>query len=86
MRNISSTISTLGTQIIRQGIALIVSREAFRSLCANSSRALQWRASRMFGDVRWHVTSGGPAKHMACCYALAKQQERHVRVTHSPLS
>lgn len=84
MRNISSIISTFGNQIIRQGIALIVRREAFRSLCANSSRALQWSMSHVLTDtcdIMWHVLSGKPAPHKACCYALAKQQERNVRVT-----
>lgn len=86
MRNISSTISTFGIQIIRQGITLIVRREAFRSLCANSSRALQWLASYVsidMCDAMWHVLSGKPASHKACCFALAKQQERNVRVTRS---
>ncbi len=84
MRNISSTISSFGIQIIRQGILLIVRREAFRSLCVNSSQALQWCTSWVSTDTRevmWHAISGNPARRMACCYALAKQQERHPRVT-----
>ncbi len=81
MRNISSTISTLGNQIIRQGIQLIVRREEFRSLCVHSSYALRWLASRMSGDARWHMPGGMPAKHMACCFALAKHQVRTPRVT-----
>ncbi len=81
MRNISSTISTFGIQNISQGISLIVRREAFRSLCANSSRTLQWYTSHLLGDVLWHAISGKPAMRMASCFALAKQEERHPRVT-----
>ena len=73
MRNIITNISTLGIQIIRQGISLIVRGEACRSLCAYSSLALRWTASAFFTGthvVKWHVLGGDPAMRMACCCSL----------------
>ena len=86
MRNLTTNISIIGIQNICQGITLIVRNEVVRPLRARLS-ALRWYASRLSDDMRDACWQGlgmacMAAKHPARCFAMAKQQERHVvRVT-----